>query len=169
MEALIDSCEGITPFDEETVTLEDQECFALATQFFIGIYQPEIKRMDQSAGHLLAQFPVLQDMYSRHFDHSLYNLSTQKITKERNYYLKDLEEEDEEYCPIRHMQFKNQSSFKEILYWIYRAHNHCTEFRGTCTRKVSIQNSKHISYYDVGKIFRFRNITSAVVGSESDN
>lgn len=169
MDALLSSCEGVTPYDEDTVTPEDQECFALATQFYIGIYLPEMKRIDRRAGQLLAQFPVLQDMYSRHFDHALYNLSTQKITQERNHYLKDLEEEDEDFCPVRHMLSQNRWSFKEILHWIYRAHNHCAAFRGTCTRKIVVQNSKHISYFDVGKIFRFRNITSAVVGPEQDN
>ena len=75
----------------------------LATQFYLGIYVPEMKRIDRRAGQLLAQFTVLQDMYSHQFDQALYMLSTQKITQERNYYLKNLEEDDEEFCPVRQL------------------------------------------------------------------
>lgn len=128
-----------------------------------------MKRIDRRAGQLLAQFPVLQDMYSHQFDQALYMLSTQKITQERNYYLKNLEEDDEEFCPVRQLLSKQHQYFKEILYWIYRAHNYCAPYRGVCTRKVIIENSKEIAYYDIGKIFRFRNITSATVGRDLDN
>lgn len=38
-----------------------------------------------------------------------------------------------------------------------------------CTRKVFIENEKEIKYYQVGKVFRFRNITSAIIsGTEEE-
>jgi hypothetical protein len=34
---------------------------------------------------------------------------------------------------------------------------------------VFVPDPKEIAYYDVGKVFRFRNITSAVAGNLEDN
>ena len=44
-----------------------------------------------------------------------------------------------------------------------------SNFRGVCTRKVQIENPDEIDYYQIGKVFRFRNIVSAVVGKAEAN
>jgi len=50
MNTLLSSCEDIVPFDTDEISEDDQECFVLATQFYLGIYAPEMERMDRRAG-----------------------------------------------------------------------------------------------------------------------
>ena len=58
------------------------------------------KKIDRRAGQLLAKFPVLQDMHFNDFNHSFQlfeDASKQKVMTERNYYLKNLEEDDPDF------------------------------------------------------------------------
>jgi hypothetical protein len=65
----------------------------------LGIYVQGAIRIDRRGGQFLAQYPVLQDMHYHEGIHGLVGLSKLRIAPERNYYLKDLNEEDIEFCP----------------------------------------------------------------------
>ena len=66
---------------------------------------------------------------------------------ERNYYLKNLEDDDPDFTKEMKVLYSCQNNFREILYWIYRGISQNKEYRGLCTRKLFIQNRKEIAYY----------------------
>ena len=66
----------------------------------------------------------------------LEGLSKVREKPENNYYLRDLEEDDEDFDKDKKMLLKCKDSLTELLYWIYRGLSHLKNYRGMCSRKV---------------------------------
>ena len=73
-----------------------------------------------------------------------------------------------------HPEYQNcldscKKELKEVAWWINRALlSGVRKFHGKCTRKVQISGTKELSYYRVGKLFRFQNIISATIDGKGD-
>lgn len=60
---------------------------------------------------------------------------------------------------------KCKKEFREVHWWIYQALAFLRPYRGECCRKTYVKDENEINYYEPGKIFRFKNITSAYKSS----
>lgn len=49
-----------------------------------------------------------------------------------------------------------------VFWWINRALNFMKPVKCNCIRTVKVQNKTEYDYYDVGKVFKFKNVIRAI-------
>lgn len=76
---------------------------------------------------------------------------------------------DEEVKANAEIVKKNQDNLIRIIWWINKAISFIRPYVGLCIRWVFINNDKERDYYQPGKIFKYRNITSSVKFNPEEN